>query len=415
MKRQLSALETEDQLRIDWLTLINHEPALAVLCLSWLYQMYGIRELAAKRVLSQQHRRIVEQKLYPFEVLHIPLHYGKRIPGGRLVHLQSLKELRLKRNPSVTDADLVFLTQLRSLDLSFNTLITNDAVSRLTSLFSLILDANHCIGDAALPPLAQLITLNLAGNELITGEGLRALSDLGSLVLDDNDRITDSDVSLLTTLVVLSLRGNQVITDAGLRTLTSIKNLCLDDTPQVTGESLDHMQLCALVLDVDSSAIEPESLALQTDLGFLSLTNNYIIEGDSLNALSKLTTLVLYDDFCITDAALQSMTNLTRLSLHGESRLTAAGLTTLTRLTHLNLFKDDENIMPIDLTRLSSLTSIMLYDHTLYYPHVIEFKKSVDIEIALAECRCGTCVNQFQEQNNGGSSGLSREQSEDTG
>lgn len=414
MKRHLGALE-EDQFRVDWLTLINHEQGLAVLCLSWLYQMYGIRELAAKRVLSQHHRMLVEQKIYPFEVLHIPSQYGKHIPGDQLAHLQSLKELRLKRNPSVTDAHLVCLTQLRSLDISFNTLITNDAVSRLTSLFSLILDANDCIGDAALAPLTQLITLNLAGNDTITGAGLRVLPDLGALVLDDNDTITDSDVSLLTTLVVLSLRGNQVITDAGLRALPSIRNLCLDDTPQVTGESLDHMQLCALVLNVDSSEIEPESLSLQTDLVFLSLTNNYIIEGDSLNTLSNLTALVLRDDFCITDAALRSMTNLTRLSLHGESKLTAAGLTTLTRLTHLDLFKDDENIMPIDLTCLSSLTSIMLYDHTLYYPHAIEFKKSVAIEIALSECRCGTCVSQFREQNNGVPSGLPREQGEDTG
>jgi Leucine-rich repeat (LRR) protein len=125
------------------------------------------------------------------------------------------------------DKRLNYFTNLTSLDLSFNDIITNDGIKGLTKLTSLHLGMNKNITDNGIKYLTNLISLDLDYNKIITDYGIKGLTNLTSLDLDHNEFITDNGIKCLTKLIEFHLGDNKIIGNNGIKGLTNLTSLYL--------------------------------------------------------------------------------------------------------------------------------------------------------------------------------------------
>ena len=221
-------------------------------CMSW---------LLALRLLSRQLERVLCTTVFPLarglgsvlearlddagaalfpaltrlqlcKTLHIH-HTGARtvmqntsLTNAGLVRLTSLERLFLDdSNVAISDAGLLPLTHLKSLQLCKNSRVTDNALARLTGLESLNLAHNTSISDAGLASLTRLSRLGLWHNSRITGLALARLPVLKSLSLHACGSVDDAGLAPLAALRSLDVGRNRVITEAGLVSLTALKKL----------------------------------------------------------------------------------------------------------------------------------------------------------------------------------------------
>lgn len=222
--------------------------------------------------------------------------YGGKLENSYRAHL---------RKDDNIDA-LFFLTSLNNLQklgfLYSNSVIEN-CLSRLTTLTRLDLTSAFndilCINQRPLPPsalepLTNLRSLDLSYNTTIDDDALSRLTYLTELDLSSNFLITDNALSLLTNLTELALRENGQITDQSISVLTKLKTLILiDEAPQITDASVSRLtNLTSLNLDF-ITGVTDHSLSLLTNLTELSLENNIVITNQSVDQLTNLKYLYL--------------------------------------------------------------------------------------------------------------------------
>lgn len=117
-------------------------------------------------------------------------------------------------------------TNIRSLNLSCNNIITDDCIKNLVNLKSLNLSCNTVITNEGIKNLVNLRSLDLRYNKNITDKGLEKLTNLKKLGLTNNLSITVASVEKLLHLRILKLKYDEI--DAGSEAslvLTNIRSL----------------------------------------------------------------------------------------------------------------------------------------------------------------------------------------------
>jgi Leucine-rich repeat (LRR) protein len=255
--------------------------------------------------------------------------------------LEDLTEFSAEKGDIVNITGLEHCTNLRSLDLSFNHIISDiSPLAGLTSLIELNLWHNQISDISPLASLTSLIELNLGSNEIGDISLLASLTNLTLLDLGYN-RIGDIlPLANLTSLTSLSLSDNQISDISPLANLTSLTELAL-------GATLEANQI---------SDISP--LASLTSLTLLDLMYNQISDISPLAGLTSLTELDLFYNQISDISPLSNLTSLTELDLGYNQISDISPLLNLTSLTQL--FLNDNQIS--DISALANLTSLTELD-----------------------------------------------------
>lgn len=208
------------------------------------------------------------------------------------IHLSStLKKLILTSNIHITNENLAFLTNLKSLSLRDNTKIT--CIKHLTNLCKLKLEDNK-IEDLQLQYLTNITKL------------------------DANYLITDHSLIHLTKLEYLSLKPTKFITDKSIVKLTNLRHLAFN-------------------YNSGSCNVTYQSLKLLTNLTSLKLSDN-IIDDNQLINFTNLKTLNLYCiNNVVTGISIERLINLQFLCLHRNNHIMFANIYKLTNLTELEI------------------------------------------------------------------------------
>ena len=219
-------------------------------------------------------------------------------------------------NNAVSDFSSLFgLTQLASLNLSFNSLPDLSFLPNLPQLTNLNL-YNTTISDVApLAKLTQLTSLDIRNNPISDVMPLAKLTRLTSLYLDGP---TISDISALTGLTQLTLLGiwNTSVSDISvLSALTQLATLYLGGN---------------VISDVSP-------LAGLTQLRTLRLNSNAVTDVSPLAGLTQLIQLELGSNPFTDVSALSELTQLKYLYLSSTAISDVAPLETLTQLMTLDL------------------------------------------------------------------------------
>jgi len=151
---------------------------------------------------------------------------------------QEIKQLNVPNNENISDVSIRYLTNLTSLNASFNdnirwlqsnvpfkSRITDESVKHLTNLTSLNASFNSKITDDGIKHLINLISLEASDNENISDISVKYLIHLTSLNAMCNYQITDASIKCLTNLISLDASSNNSISDERWRVFLSILNL----------------------------------------------------------------------------------------------------------------------------------------------------------------------------------------------
>lgn len=114
-------------------------------------------------------------------------------------------------------------TNVRSLNLSCNNIITDECIKNLVNLESLNLNCNTVITDEGIKKLVNLRSLDLMYNKNITDKGLEKLTNLKKLYLTNNLTITVASVEKLLHLRILKLKYDE--RDAGSDAVLVLANI----------------------------------------------------------------------------------------------------------------------------------------------------------------------------------------------
>ncbi len=169
---------------------------------------------------------------------------------------------------------LVGLTQLTTLNLSFNPLSDVSFLSGMTQLRNLYLGNNNLSDVSFLSELTQLTFLSLWNNHITDVSPLARLTQLTSLALSGNSVVDVSGLAGLIQLTALSLDSNTLTNVAPLAQLTQLKSLSLYNNN---------------ISDISALAGLPQ-------LTSLNLSYNSISDVSALAKLTKLTVLYLYNN-----------------------------------------------------------------------------------------------------------------------
>ncbi len=228
------------------------------------------------------------------------------------------------------------LTNLDTLDLSYNIISDVSTLSGLTNLTYLNLRSNEISDVSVVSNLTNLTTLWLYSNSISDVSALSGLTSLEQLYLHDNSISDVSPLSGLTNLEVLWLDNNNISDISPLSGLTNLESLDLHN----------------------NSISDVSALSGLTSLKSLFLYNNSISDVSALSSLTYLEWLVLDYNFISDVSALSGLTSLDRLHLSYNVILDVSGLSDLTSLEWLDL--SNNNIS--DLSPLSDLTSLEWLD-----------------------------------------------------
>jgi hypothetical protein len=159
--------------------------------------------------------------------------------------------------------------------------------------------------------------------------------------------------------LLIDLRGGR---DINLKKYSNVVGLCLDKFN-----------------DLDSYLSIASSVNFPT-LKILYLNNNYIIDDNILGTLTNLTTLSLWNNTTISSKSVEKLTNLVSLDLRYNSKIHSDIISALPNLTkfkfyssipieksayeHLSQIRElsiKNNVMSVDLAKLTSLTKLRLF------------------------------------------------------
>lgn len=187
--------------------------------------------------------KILDYELFELEKLFIGFNYyddDVLVTNREIKKLTNLKELDLMYNSVIGDDGIKNLTNLRSLSIMENYRITDDGIKNLTNLRELNLDFFSKITDKVLKSLTHLQKLSLSGNNMITDNGIKDLINLTYLSLIRNNKITDNGVKNLTNLTKLFITNNNNITSNGIKNLTNLRKLYLSYANPINNETLEN-------------------------------------------------------------------------------------------------------------------------------------------------------------------------------
>jgi len=270
--------------------------------------------------------------------------------------LEDLTEFSAEKGDIVNITGLEHCTNLRSLDLSLNHIISDiSPLAGLTSLIELNLWHNQISDISPLASLTSLIELNLGSNEIGDISLLASFTNLTLLDLRENQIGDISPLANLTSLTSLSLGSNEISDISPLANLTSLTELDLganpisDISPLASLTSLTELNLGGYPI----SDISP--LANLTNLTVLHLWEILISDISPLAGLTSLTELDLFYNQISDISPLAGLTSLTRLDLGYNQISDISPLLNLTSMTHLSLH--DNQIS--DISALANLTSLI--------------------------------------------------------
>jgi Leucine-rich repeat (LRR) protein len=260
--------------------------------------------------------------------------------------LEDLTEFSADQGDIVNITGLEHCTNLRSLDLSLNHIISDiSPLAGLTSLIELNLWHNQISDISPLASLTSLIELNLGSNEIGDISLLASFTNLTLLDLRENQIGDISPLANLTSLTSLSLGSNEISDISPLANLTSLTELDLganpisDISPLASLTSLTELNLGGYPI----SDISP--LANLTNLTVLHLWEILISDISPLAGLTSLTELDLFYNQISDISPLAGLTSLTRLDLGYNQISDISPLANLTSLIELHL--DLNNISDI--------------------------------------------------------------------
>jgi Leucine-rich repeat (LRR) protein len=270
--------------------------------------------------------------------------------------LEELTEFSAEHGDIVNITGLEHCTNLRSLDLSLNHVISDiSPLAGLTSLIELNLWHNQISDISPLASLTKLTALDLSGNEIGDISLLASFTKLTALGLSDNEIGDISPLASLTSLISLSLGSNEISDISPLANLTSLTELDLGDnpisdiSPLASLTSLTELNLGGYPI----GDISP--LANLTNLTVLHLWEILISDISPLAGLTSLTEMDLFYNQISDISPLAGLTSLTRLDLAYNQISDISPLLNLTSLTHLSLY--DNQIS--DISALANLTSLI--------------------------------------------------------
>jgi len=319
--------------------------------------------VTAQQVIKSQVLRHLCQ-LKHLTTLHItPYSSAITITADAIMHISALNLTELHLPRCRIDDDVIKgiggMKQLRNLNISYKKLIKN-------------LDKRSHISDRGLTYLSgltQLKCLNLAWNTHITADGLNSLIHLplvelnvAACELDDssleviaemdrlhsldirkNTRITDCTLlSPLCHLTSLKLSGLNLSDDAvqSLRMFRQLKFLCLTSMTKLSVAGLESISLINLQgLDLSDAGLDDTSLSVLSkvkNLRYLNISNNPKITHSGLSNLIILQLEELNLSHCdICDESLKVIGNMSQLkciNLEWNNLITSRGLSFISQL-----------------------------------------------------------------------------------
>ena len=190
--------------------------------------------------------------IFPLEILSIIISFTN---GNNIIQILCLVDIWFSKNtklirfksiypnkyPDLRDDGIMSLTNLISLNLDSNKVITDNGIKNLNNLTSLYLYNNNVITDNGIKNLNNLTYLSLEYNKVITHNGIKNLIYLTSLNLKFNVTITDNEIKNLTNLTSLNLSFNEVITNDGVKNLTNLTSLILSYNEVITNDGVKKL------------------------------------------------------------------------------------------------------------------------------------------------------------------------------
>ena len=293
--------------------------------------------------------------------------------GGR-EYSTSLTTLDLS-NRNLTNSDiepLRHMTNLTSLDLSWNPISDLQPISGLTrltslNLYRLIDSQNNRLSDITpLRNLTNLTFLNIGHNSIgdlsplsgmtnmrnlrAFGNGYRDISALSNMInmvemdLSSNYISDVNALSRMTSLTQLTIFGNQISNISSLSGLTSLTKLYFGDDNLSQGNNIqDISPLSGLInlteLNLDSNQVSDLSaLRGLANLVTLYLHKNQINDINPLGGLVNLTSLDLSSNQITDVTALSGLVNLGTLRLGANSISDISALSSLIGLGHVEIY-----------------------------------------------------------------------------
>ncbi|KAJ2879672.1 protein phosphatase regulatory subunit Sds22 [Coemansia aciculifera] len=201
-------------------------------------------------------------------------------PLSSLTTLQEVDfyDNRLKR----VDEGVAQLTQLTSLDLSFNKIRRIENVSLLMKLSELFFVSNKIQRIENLGTLRMLTNLELGANRIRRIEGLDELVALEQLYLGKNKITKLEGLGKLTRLRVLSIQSNRIVTLEGLEDLTALEELYLSHNGIELIQGLDNNTRLT-ILDVTSNR-----LTALSGIGHLEQLEDLWASGNQLDSFDNI-------------------------------------------------------------------------------------------------------------------------------
>lgn len=264
-----------------------------------------------------------------------------KITDAVLMRLPHLTSLDLTENEKVSNRSLSKLTRMKILNLSGVEDITEGGLLTLTNLTSLNLNENSSISHTALFPMKFLRDLTISCYDTFEegfhcNESLSSLVSLTSLDLTGNVNIEDHHIQPLTNLKKLIIKSTCGITEDGIRFLTSLESLDVEKNDAIGPDFI--ASLCHITeLDISDRGDCP-NLERMTNLKKLYLREDS--HPDMNQMLSKLTTLTLLDityNAKITDDTIGNLHNLTSLTFKYSTNITLESISKLSNLSEISL------------------------------------------------------------------------------
>jgi len=233
--------------------------------------------------------------------------------------LTTLKTLYLGNSHNVIDTMLCKLTNITSLSLAYNQIITDISLRCLTKIIDLCLYDNKNVTNTMLGTLTNLTKLNVGRNNEITDDSLRHLTKLNHLSLKENKFVGDESITCLTNITYLSIELCDGVTNKSIRNLTNLTSIRLQCVNSITTLKL-LPNLTELDLNLSYGTISDYKLGKMDNLHLLTIKNPTTANtSKAIGKLTKLETLRIRHSGCIKNRDLWELTNLRKLALGGCS------------------------------------------------------------------------------------------------
>ena len=345
------------------------------------------------RMLGNDYDNIIDSIKFCKSLETLYIKNQKEINMSRISELNSsLKYLELTNNEITEIKGIDKMTRLETVNLGGNLITKIEGLQQLTNLRTLYLNNNNIEDITPLAANTSLLYLNLKGNTKIdgnrsnyTGNKLEALNKIGEIL--DREGTINLDIDKL------KLFTNYKKLDVSLQNLTTLEPL--EGLTQLTYLNLNSNQLT--LEDTKSQEI----LKSMTNLETLYITNNYITNITAINNLNNLKYLQIYGggnkvnlkeiediisnltELRVSSENLKTIVNcdiskITKLPLTTSDLTELPDLTIFTKLTELNL-NNNPNIYNFNnISKLTSLQTLILSYNDLH-GRMIDFSKLTNL------------------------------------